>query len=68
MLASTAAVLNDDGPPVLDEKKAIFYAAAELAVRYLSLYLQAKFLLIARSGGASPTHLTPSTDEILPHT
>jgi len=68
MLVSTAAILNDDGPAVLDEEKAIFYAAAELAVRYLSLDLQTGFLLIARSGGASSTHLTPSIDEILPHT
>jgi hypothetical protein len=67
MLVSIAAILNDDGPPVPDEDKAIFYAAAELGVRYLSLDLQTKFLLIARSGGDSPTHLTPSTDEILPH-
>ena len=34
MLVSTAAILNDVGPPVPDENKAIFYAAAELAVRY----------------------------------
>lgn len=39
MLASIAAILNDDGPPVPDDEKAIFYAAAELAVRYLSLDL-----------------------------
>ena len=39
MLVITAAILNDDGPAVLDENKAIFYAAAELAVRFLLLGL-----------------------------
>ena len=68
MVVPTAAILNDVGPPVLDENKAIFYAAAELAVRYLFLDSQTKFLLIARLGGASPIRLTPSSDEILPHT
>lgn len=37
MLVLTAAILHDPlnhKPPVLDEKKATFYAAAELNVRY----------------------------------
>jgi hypothetical protein len=33
----TAAILHDDKEEVLDKKKAIFYAVAELAVRYFSL-------------------------------
>jgi hypothetical protein len=36
MLVSTAAILRDPAdnePPVSDEKKAVFYAAAELNVR-----------------------------------
>jgi hypothetical protein len=36
MLVSTAAILHDPAdnePPVSDEKKAVFYAAAELNVR-----------------------------------
>ncbi len=41
MLVSTAAILTDptwyDEPPVSDDKKAIFYAAAELNVRFLFL-------------------------------
>jgi hypothetical protein len=38
MLVSTAAILKDPSdtePPVSDEKKAIFYAAAEFDVRCL---------------------------------
>lgn len=45
MLVSIAAILNDDGPPVPDEEKAIFYAAAELAVRYLSLTYKLRVLI-----------------------
>ena len=34
----TAAILHDDEEEVVpEEKKAVFYAAAELAVRYFSL-------------------------------
>jgi hypothetical protein len=42
MLVSTAAILRDPAdnePPVSEEKKAIFYAAAELDVRCLFLQL-----------------------------
>ena len=43
MLVLTAAILRDDtGPPVTEEKKAIFYATAELNVRCPFLELDAK--------------------------
>ena len=43
MLALTAAILHpsDAEPPVSEEKKATFYATAELDVRYPFLYLEA---------------------------
>ena len=42
MLVSIAAILHDpedNEPPVSDEKKAVFYAAAEINVRCLFLQL-----------------------------
>jgi hypothetical protein len=73
MPASTAAILrdsNDDAPPVPEESKAIFYAAAELAVRYHLLEMETLTdpRSIAIPGRASPARLTPSIDEVSPQT
>jgi len=73
MPASTAAILrdsNDDAPPVPEERKAIFYAAAELAVRYHLLMMETltDSRSIAIQGRASPAHRTPRTDEVSPQT
>jgi hypothetical protein len=47
MLVMTAAILKDprdnDEPPVSDDKKATFYAAAELNVRYPFFLLETKY-------------------------
>ena len=40
MLVLTAATVRDDAPPVPREKRATFYAAAELQVRFLFLELE----------------------------
>jgi hypothetical protein len=71
MPASTAAVLhdsNDDAPP--EERKAIFYAKADLAVRYHFLKIETltDSRSIAIQGRAGPARRTPSTDEVSPQT
>ena len=44
MLVLTAAILRDDtGPPVTEEKKAVFYATAELNVRCSFLELDTNY-------------------------
>lgn len=46
MVTLTAATLRnprDNEPPISDEKKATFYASAELNVRYPFLELEAKY-------------------------
>jgi hypothetical protein len=67
MFVSTAAILHEpafNGPPVSDEKKAIFYAAAELNVRCLFLQLLSKVLMFSIQGGTSPTRHTPRIDKV----
>jgi hypothetical protein len=67
MFVSTAAILHEpasNGPPVSDEKKAIFYAAAELDVRCLFFQLLSKVLMFSIQGRTSPTRHTPRIDKV----
>ena len=67
MLVSTAAILHEPAEnelPVSDEKKVIFYAAAEFNVRCLFLQLLSKVLMFSIQGRASPTHHTPRVDKV----
>jgi hypothetical protein len=67
MPVSTAAILRDPAdnePPVSDEKKAVFYAAAELNVRCLFLQLLSKVLMFSIQGRTSPTRHTPRIDKV----
>ena len=64
MLVSTAAILHDDEPPVSDDEKAVFYAAAEINVRCLFLQLLSKVLIFSIQGRASPTCHTSRTDKV----
>jgi hypothetical protein len=73
MSALIAAILqdpHDDEPTVPEERKAIFYAVAELAVRYHLLELETLIdpRLIALQGRTSPARLASSTDEVSPQT
>ena len=68
MQVLTAAILRDPRdaePPVSEEKKATFYATAELNVRCLFLELdQILMLMIASQGRASSSRHTPSIDKV----
>jgi hypothetical protein len=67
MLVSTAAILHDptdNEPTVSDEKKAVFYAAAELNVRSLYLRLLSKVLMFSIQGRTSPTRHSPRIDKV----
>ena len=67
MLVSTAAILHDPAdnePPVSDEKKVIFYAAAELNVRFLFLQLLSKVLMFSIQGRTNSTRHTPGIDKV----
>jgi hypothetical protein len=67
MLISTAAILHDptdNEPTVSDEKKAVFYAAAELNVRCLFFQLLPKVLMFSIQGRTSPTRHTPRIDKV----
>ena len=62
MSVSTAAILHDPAdnePPVSDEKKAVFYAAADFDVRYLFLLPLSKVLMFNTRESQSHSSYTP---------
>ena len=66
MLVLTAVILYDEaanaGYPISDEKKAVFYAAAD--VRCLFLQLLSKVLMFSTQGRPSPTYPTPRIHKV----
>jgi hypothetical protein len=66
----TAAILHDEEEEaVLDEKKAIFYAAAELEVRYFFFEARNIYKLTDHDlGRAGPTRLASCIVQVSPQT